>query len=109
MITLDILASHLFGEFMLQTDFMAKHWSTGERMPFRQTFLHTLVYTVCFLPFVLFYGIHWLVLLWIFVTHFAVDMVDWSSPHGDWLPRSMMLDQTMHIASLAALMHIYKF
>jgi hypothetical protein len=99
---LDLLAAHMLGDFILQTDDMALR----KRGSWRVRALHVTVYCV---PFLLLVAWHWpgagravlfVALLW--VTHFVVDSCRWGSG-SSWAPKQILVDQTLHVVSLAVL------
>jgi hypothetical protein len=102
MLGLDLLAAHMLGDFILQTEDMALRKLTNWRV----RALHVTVYCV---PFLLLVAWYWpgavratlfVALLW--VTHFAIDSRRWGTG-SSWAPKQILVDQTMHIVTLAAL------
>jgi hypothetical protein len=102
MLGLDLLAAHLLGDFVLQTEDMARR-KPGD---WRVRALHVSVYCTPFLLLAWLYGpaltrsALFLVLLW--VTHFLTDSRRWAA-NAAWPHKSMMVDQTIHVATLAVL------
>jgi hypothetical protein len=108
MISLYLLAAHMLGDFVLQSDRMAKAKLTDvwERT------LHVTGYTLGFIPFLGMAGItDWrnpafLGCLW--VTHFITDSRRWASP-DPWPPKPILVDQTIHLVTLAVLGWVFGF
>lgn len=67
------LLAHLFGDYILQSDWMANN-KTKRSWP---AFVHALLYSLCFVPLIWFHGrvplASWVCWGWIFVTHFLID------------------------------------
>lgn len=101
-VSLLILAAHMLGDFVFQTQWVAdrKLKSAWVRL------LHVWTYTACFLPIV---GLASLslrqavaFLLLVFITHFITDSRRWASSDL-WELKPLMVDQTIHITTLAIL------
>ena len=99
---LDLIAAHMVGDYLLQTDAMAR----GKRHNWRIRALHVSLYVVPFLLLLLTYPIRpdrmaeFLALLW--VTHFVTDSRQWASG-VHWPPKPILVDQSIHLATLALL------
>jgi hypothetical protein len=99
---LDLLAAHLAGDFVMQTEDMAQRKLTDWRV----RALHVSVYCVPFLMLAWLYGpgvtrsALFFVLLW--VTHFLIDIRRWAADAA-WPHKSVMVDQSIHVATLAVL------
>lgn len=96
--SLVIIALHLLGDFVLQTDFMAQY----KRKVVTVRIAHVNVYTI---PFILWatYRYGWngsLFCLSVWITHFAIDSYVFAENHP-WPPKSFVIDQSLHILSLA--------
>lgn len=96
-----LLAGHMLGDYILQTDHMAtfKLKSAWVRA------YHVSVYCLCFLPLMPLAGLTdpgrlllFLILLW--ATHFATDCRRWASA-DKWPPKPILIDQSIHIVTLA--------
>lgn len=100
MIALELLAAHMVGDFILQTNWMA----VNKTKNLTALFIHCALYTICFFPVIVgrdkMDGLIFLLL--IFVTHMAVDHARWASDK-DWPPKPILVDQTIHIVILAFL------
>ena len=102
MLGLWIIALHMLGDYLLQTDWMAanKLRSAGVRT------VHVLVYSVGFVPLGLFYassaGRAWGFVGLVFVTHWVTDSRRWASDKV-WAPKPILIDQALHVLSLAIL------
>lgn len=105
MLGLDLIAAHMVGDYILQTDYMARNKLTNWRV----RCLHVTVYC---LPFVLVAWLHTTRLdtvaafIWgVWLTHFLTDSRRWAS--GDkWPPKPILVDQAIHLATLAVLTRI---
>ena len=99
-LTLTILAAHMAGEFIFQTDWMAAR----KLLDWRPRLAHVATYTVCFVPVViqshlpLEQAIAFLVAVG--VPHFVVDCRRWASA-DTWPPKPIMVDQAVHVVCLA--------
>lgn len=102
MLGLDLLAAHMLGDFVLQTEHMAQH----KLRNWRVRALHVTVYCVPFLLLVWLHGpglasgATFVGLVW--VTHFLLDSRRWGTG-STWQHKSMMVDQSLHVATLAVL------
>jgi len=101
---LEILALHMIGDFVLQTDEMATLKLTSPLV----RFFHVLDYWVVFAVWgVIFYSINGLYFAGtVAVTHYIIDSFRFYSDHP-WPPKSIMVDQTLHIATLAVLARVF--
>jgi hypothetical protein len=102
-----LLASHMFGDFITQTDWMA----SNKFINWKARLFHVSVYTLGFVPIpfiahmklisaLLFLGL-------IFITHFITDCRRWVSGEK-WAPKPIVVDQTIHVITLAILALIFK-
>lgn len=103
MLGLDLIAAHLVADFLFQTDRMAERKLHSARVRAAHAGIHVLV----FLPLVLWHArdrlLHGLVfLLLLGLTHFAIDSRRWASGER-WAPKPILVDQTLHIVTLAVL------
>lgn len=102
MLVLELLAAHMVGDYILQSDDMAKR----KLSDWRVRAVHVLAYT---LPFIFVVG--WkaatyegalLFLLANGVVHFIIDSRRWASGEA-WPPKPILVDQTLHLVQLAVL------
>ena len=99
---LDLIAAHMVGDYVLQTEGQAAtklhDWRaraahvTTYCLPF---VLVAWIYTAALLPTLTFVALLW-------VTHFITDSRRWASSER-WAPLPILVDQTIHLATLAAL------
>ena len=102
---LGLIAAHLVGDFVLQTEYMAvnKLHNVNVRV------YHVTVYCLPFLIWFIFERIplweivQFVLLLW--VLHFIVDSRRWASGEK-WPPKPILIDQSLHIVSLAILQRV---
>ena len=100
--SLDLLAAHLIGDYVLQTNEQAKNKLTDARV----RAAHVSTYHVPFLVAGLATGAHtgrlaaFLALSW--AAHFATDSRRWASGEK-WPPKPILVDQAIHIATLTVL------
>ena len=80
-----LLVCHCLGDYVLQTDYIAKE--KGKNLWILT--VHSLLYT---LPFYVFFGFHW-PLLGVFITHWIIDL-----PGMDKMPN--WFDQLLHMVVL---------
>lgn len=102
--TLDLLALHMLGDYILQTEWMAQN--KLKNIPARLIHVNTYAFPF-FLWGVYFYGlqgVYFFVGVWI--THFAIDSYRFAASHP-WPPKSMLIDQSLHIISLAMLARVF--
>jgi hypothetical protein len=102
MIALALLAAHMIGDYITQTGWMAANKLNN----WRARAIHVSVYTAGFIPVALLTKLTWsMVLLFValvWATHFITDCRRWAS--GDqWPPKPILVDQSIHIATLAIL------
>lgn len=99
---LDLLAAHLFGDYVFQTDEMARLKLSDPGVRAR----HVNRYVLCFVPAILASragfrrSAAFLVSLWL--AHFATDSRRWL-PNEDWPPGTVLNDQALHALQLAVL------
>ena len=97
MISLYIIAAHLTGDFIFQTDEMAQKkfdshtWRTG----------HVQMYTTAFIPIVLITPLPWMFLFAVAIPHWIIDSRRWVEPKDGFESYPVVVDQTLHILSLA--------
>lgn len=94
---LDILAAHMIGDYILQTNWIAARKLEDWRV-------RTLHVTLYCLPFFVLTG-DWRFLVGVWLTHFITDSRRWASGKH-WAPKPILVDQTIHIASLAILVRL---
>ncbi len=102
---LDLIASHLVGDYVLQTNEEAvKKFTDRDKLLW-----HCFKYILAFLPFLfqtkdrLGRKIWFLALL--FICHVATDYRRWASGE-EWPPKPILVDQTIHAVQLALLRRI---
>lgn len=102
--TLEILALHMLGDYILQTDEMA----TKKLSDARVRLAHVIAYIVPFLVWFAFEndmaGV-WFALA-VGVTHFIIDSHRFCADHP-WPPKSILIDQSLHIITLAVLARLF--
>ena len=102
MMPLLLLGAHLVGDFVTQTRRMAAQKLTDWRV--RAS--HVTAYTAGFAVVLLLAPLNWApyagLLAAIWVTHFITDSRRWS-PRDPWPPKQIMVDQTIHVLTLALL------
>jgi hypothetical protein len=92
----------MFGDYLLQTDWMAanKLKSAGVRT------VHVFVYTLAFIPLAYLYASTLpraaAFVALVFVTHWITDSRRWASDKV-WPPKPILFDQALHLLSLAVL------
>ena len=106
-VALPILAAHMVGDYVTQNDWMA----ANKLRSWKVRAVHVTVYTLGFIPVVLMAAMSpkgsaaFLALIW--VTHFITDCRRWAK--GDkWPPKPILVDQTIHIATLAVLAYAFQ-
>lgn len=106
MTSLLLLAAHMVGDYILQTDYMAANKLTNTWV----RALHVTLYCLPFIAVALVIGTavqetSWFILA-VWVTHFITDTRRWAS--GDkWPPKPIIVDQTIHAVCLAVLGFIF--
>lgn len=101
---LDLLALHMLGDYILQNEWMAASKLTKVSV----RLIHVNVYAFPFLIWAAyFYGLQgvWFYLC-VWVTHFAIDSHRFAANHP-WPPKSILIDQSLHIISLAVLARLF--
>jgi hypothetical protein len=104
--SIDLIAAHMVGDYILQTDGMAKKKLTDERV----RFWHVVTYCVPF--FILLEicgpsgarGLAFLASL--FIGHFVIDSRRWASAE-QWKPKPILMDQTLHAVHLTLISHAF--
>lgn len=102
MISLCLIASHMVGDYIAQNDWMA----ANKLKDWRVRVVHVAAYSACFLPVLAAYApspaAAGLFLALNFIAHFVTDSRRWAS--GDkWPPKPILVDQSIHMATLAIL------
>jgi hypothetical protein len=105
MIALQLLACHMLGDFILQTDAQAREKFSN----WRARAVHVTTYSLPFVIVALLHGgtplrmVAFMALLW--SSHFVIDMRRWKKPDAPlWL--QIAADQTLHIVVLAIIVSI---
>ncbi len=102
---IDLIASHLVGDYVLQTNEEAVKKFTEKNYLIR----HVLKYTLAFIPGVIWNNsrrtrkICFLALL--ALSHYLTDRKRWASG-AEWPPKPILVDQTIHAVQLALLRRI---
>lgn len=103
---LELIAAHMLGDYITQTDYMAAHKLTNAKV----RALHVTVYTLGFVPFLLWAGVAPVVagmfLGAVWITHFITDCRRWASGKG-WAPKPILVDQAIHLITLAILARLF--
>lgn len=105
--SIDFIACHLVGDYILQTDHMAQAKLNDPRVRAE----HVLWYSLPFLVVGLLARVGlarlaaFLVFNWI--VHFLIDSERWL-PNDEWPPGTILNDQALHAVSLAALSRIVR-
>ena len=102
MIALWLIACHMVGDYILQTPRMAALKLTNAKVRAQ----HVTTYTLFFILPLLVYRVpvahSLLFLLAVWVTHFVTDSRRWASAEP-WPPKPIMVDQAIHLLTLAIL------
>ena len=99
---LDLIAAHMVGDYILQTN----HMAINKLQCWKTRAIHVTTYAIPFFGLMLLYEasliqkVAFVVLLWL--THFVTDSRRWASAEG-WAPKPILVDQTIHLATLAVL------
>lgn len=106
LLPLDILAAHLAGDFLLQSDWMA----ANKLRCWRARALHVATYAAAFLPVL---ALHWpglgralLFLGLLALSHFLTDSRRWSTGEN-WPAKPIVVDQVLHVIELAILARLF--
>lgn len=101
---LDLIALHLLGDFILQNDWMA----VNKRSSAYARLVHVLAYSTAFLAWGIYFhgwqGVYFA--LAVAITHYLTDSVTFYPAHP-WPPKGIAIDQSVHIITLAVLVHIF--
>lgn len=103
MLIIDLLAAHMVGDFILQTDYEARYKLDNWRVRMQHVSKYCLPFGFALLDTPLPRAAAFLMGLWI--SHFVVDSRRWVSGEK-WAPKPILVDQTLHLASLACLTRI---
>lgn len=102
MLGLDLIAAHMLGDYILQTDEMAKAKLTDWRV----RLWHVITYSWAFVLVGMWHTRDLrqslLFALAVAVTHFITDSKRWASGEK-WPPKPILVDQTIHLITLAVL------
>ena len=102
---LDLIAAHMVGDYILQTDHMARN----KFQDWKIRALHVTLYALPFLLLMCCYEASvaekaiFMGLLWL--THFVTDSRCWASAEK-WPPKPILVDQAIHIATLAVIARV---
>ena len=100
MISMCLLAAHMLGDYILQTDYLASKKLTNWKI----RLIHVWFYTMPFAVIGLLYDLPWLRLLWfvlaVAVPHFVIDSRRFCTK-SPWVFKPLMVDQTLHMVCLA--------
>lgn len=99
-VALLIVAGHMVGDYVFQTN-----WQAARKLAdWRVRLWHVLLYTLAFAPVPFVAGMSTsrglLFLAAVFVPHFIVDCRRWASAEP-WPPKPILVDQSLHAACLA--------
>lgn len=104
MIALEILALHMLGDYILQTEWMAQNKLSDPLV----RLAHVTAYSIPFLLWGNWYydmaGI--LFGTSVMITHFMIDSYRFYADHP-WPPKSILIDQSLHIITLAVLARMF--
>jgi hypothetical protein len=105
-VSLALLAAHLIGDFPLQPDWIARTKTENNT----RLLIHVTIHALLVIP-VAWYAFpdeitrQLVVVLWITISHLAIDFRRWTEPKEGWSNDGMMWvwvnDQVLHITSLA--------
>lgn len=106
MLSLALIASHMVGDYIAQTD-----WQAARKLAdWRVRAWHVLLYSMCFLPALARYAPSPAAAAWFlglnFVAHFITDSRRWASGEK-WPPKPILVDQSIHMATLAVLGSVF--
>lgn len=104
MVVLELLAAHMVGDFIFQTDGIARNKLKNKKV----LLLHCFLYMLAFVPTAFYYydyGKALLFLTAIFLAHIFVDWKRWASDK-DWPPKPILVDQSLHIIALAIIVRM---
>ena len=104
MIVLDVLALHMLGDYILQNEWMAQH----KLSDFRVRFVHVAVYGASFMlwRWYFFGELGGRFSLAVMATHFVIDSYRFAENHP-YPPKSILIDQSLHIITLAILVRLF--
>jgi hypothetical protein len=106
--SLDLIAAHMVGDYILQTDGMAKKKLADDRV----RFWHVLIYCIPF--FVLLEtcgpsgGRELAFMAALFIGHYGIDSRRWASGKN-WKPKPILVDQTLHAVHLVLISHAFLY
>ena len=102
MLSLWLIACHMIGDYILQTNVMAARKLTDPWIRASHVSFYTLVFGVPVVIYKIPYdkGIYFLLAVWI--THFITDSRRWASA-DPWPPKPILVDQAIHLFTLAIL------
>lgn len=104
--SLELIALHMLGDFILQNERMAQNKLKSVAV----RFVHVNLYAFPFLIWAAyFYGLNgvWFYLS-VWATHFAVDSHRFAANHP-YPPKPILIDQSLHIISLAVLARLFLY
>ena len=105
--SLDLIAAHMVGDYITQTPYMAANKLADPRT----RAWHVSTYTAGFILLVLLSSaplwrkVLFLSLVW--ATHFITDSRRWASGE-QWPPKPILVDQSIHLATLALLSRLIR-
>jgi hypothetical protein len=103
--SLDLIAAHLVGDYILQDDEMARRKLTDARARAHHVTRYCLPFLVAGVVSRVNPGRLAVFLALVWVTHFVTDSKRWL-PNEDWAPGTIINDQALHIAQLTILNRI---
>lgn len=101
LLSLMIIASHMLGDYILQTDVEAR----GKFSDLKLRANHVHKYTACFFWALGFFplSVALLLLAGIWLTHWHIDSRRWVPADHPWPAKAILVDQTYHAVTLLAL------
>lgn len=108
MIALMMIAAHMAGDFLFQTQWIAENKMKNPLV----LWLHCYIYTLCFIPVTVYAHYHqgleyvYGFIMAIFATHMLIDWRKWASGRY-WTPKPILVDQTLHAITLAFLAYLF--
>lgn len=109
--SLDLLACHMVGDYITQTGHMAANKLSDPKVRAQHVTVYVLGFVPALVPALLLQKVSFwrklafLVSLWL--SHFVTDSRRWASGE-EWPPKPILVDQSIHLATLAILHRILK-
>lgn len=99
---IDLIAAHLTGDYLLQSDHMARNKLADWHVRLQHVSLYTLPFALIAAASRAGWRRALLFVILVFFSHFITDSRRWASA-GSWAPKPIIIDQSLHIVSLAVL------